>query len=101
MQYWKEFMNWPLDHDWVCETCNHYQGMTWGLIHAECRCDKCHTVYTMRDYKKEGDPIVDIPISKLKEEYKAPAKWLWENLSLGIDEATDDEWDQAIEACNV
>lgn len=94
MEYWEGNMNWKVDTDWVCETCGKRIGMTWGLVHAECRCDNCHTPYMMRDYNKDGDPIITIPISQLKEEYKEPLKLAWQKYSRPIDGLTKEEWEE-------
>lgn len=90
MNYWRGFMDWPIDRDWVCETCGEYAGLIWGIVHARCRCDRCHTEYQMRD--EQGD-IVTKPISQLKPEYKEAAKRGWEKFKKPIDEFTDDEWE--------
>lgn len=90
MDYWRGFMNWPLDKDWVCETCNEYGGLTWGFVHATCRCNNCHTQYSMRD---ENGDIIDFPISLLKDEYKTPAKEGYKKYQRPISEFTKDEWD--------
>ena len=89
MDYWRGWMNWPVDIGWQCETCG-YQGLTWGLVHGECRCDRCHSIYTMR---AQDDEIVTIPISRLKEEFKEPARFGWEQHRKPLDEFTKEEWD--------
>lgn len=91
MDYWKGYMNWPVAQGWVCETCEKDYGMTWGLANGRCRCDRCHTQYIMRD----GDKVVDTPISLLKDEYKEPARKGWKMYARPLDEWTDDEWDEA------
>lgn len=102
--YWTGAMNWPLKKDWECVVCGFGPkiamreelsmslGLTWGLVHAECRCDRCHTVYYMRDNSREGRPIVDVPISMLKPEYLEAAKRAWKAWAKPLDELTDDEW---------
>jgi len=97
MDYWHGVMNWPINPNWVCEICGGFHGMTWGLVHAECRCNNCHTQYMMRD----GQDIVIYPICLLKPEYRQPAKLGFEMYQRPFDEWTDDEWDEAIEKCQV
>ena len=98
MEYFEGIMNWPLNPDWVCETCGSKQGnlgLTWGLIHSQCRCNTCHTIYWMRNDKQE---IVDIPINGFKDEYKLPAKIGWKLFNhTPTSEWLDDMWDKAIE----
>jgi trehalose-6-phosphate synthase len=93
MDYWKGQMDWPLDKGWKCETCGVNEGLEWGLVHAQCRCNKCHTEYYMRD---ENDKIVTTPICTLKREYKEPAKRLWEKYHIPIDETNDAQWDEFV-----
>jgi len=90
MNYWEGYMDWTLNPAWVCETCGEHTVLQWGLIHAQCRCEQCHTQYIMRD---EDDKVVTTPICLLKPEYKIPAKKLWNKYHKPIDEATDNEWD--------
>lgn len=98
MNYWQGFMNWGLQPNWTCETCGEYAGLTWGMVHAQCRCNKCHTEYRMRNKK---DEIVTQPISQLKDEYKEPAKNGWQKYGKPIDEFTDNEWDEVIAKISV
>lgn len=91
--YWQGFMNWPLDENWKCEICGSRR-LTWGLVHAQCRCDVCHTQYRMRE--KEGK-VVTIPICQLKPEYCIPAKLGWSKLKKPVDELSDSEWDSLLE----
>lgn len=102
MNYWESPMNWPLARGWECETCGHcpvgidgigllYSGLTWGLIHAQCRCNQCHTKYRMRN---EEDNVVTVPICQLKEEYKERAKKGWQQYQKPIDEWTEDMWSE-------
>ena len=96
MDYWTGMMNWPLRSDWKCQTCGASagtQGLTWGLIHAECRCNQCHTNYYMRD---ENGNVTNVPICMLKEEYKAPARAGWNKWHTPISEWDDAAWDEAI-----
>lgn len=104
MSYWKDTMNWPIDKDWKCVICGSGpimsgesyalldSGLTWGLVHAECRCNICHTVYTMRDNSKEGRPRVTRPISLLKPDYVEPAKKAWARWHKPLDTLSDEEW---------
>ncbi len=113
MEYWEGAMNWPLAADWICETCGLGPGdgdrakdehsvlvsiwgsLTWGIVHATCRCNRCHTQYRMRD--AEGE-VVTTPICNLKPEYQEPAKWAWKEWGEPIDELSDYKWDKAISA---
>ncbi len=95
MQYWRGSMNWPLDIHWTCEICGTgpfmlaglmaNSNLTWGFIHAQCRCDTCHTEYWMRDSDQQ---IVATPICGLKDKYKEPARILWERDKIPIDDIT-------------
>ena len=76
MEYWKGTMNWPLHKDWKCEVCGENHGLEWGLVHAECRCNKCHTPYMMRA-RDEKRTILTIPCLYLKEEWIQPVKDGW------------------------
>ena len=91
IEYWKGVMDWPRDNNWKCETCGGSPVLIWGFIHAECRCSYCHTQYSMRD---KNQKVVTTPICLLKPEYKEPAKLLWRNFSIPVDEATDKQWDK-------
>jgi hypothetical protein len=95
MNYWQGQMDWPLDKNWKCETCGTNVGLEWGLVHAQCRCNQCHTQYIMRD---DNDKIVNIPISQLKPEYKEPVIKLWQTYHLPVDELSDAQWDEFIPA---
>ena len=99
MNYWEGYMNWPIDEGWECETCGSLGYLTWGMPHAVCRCNNCHTQYSMRDFSQEDDPVVTIPISRLLDEYKLPAKYGWEIHKMQlISEWDDDMWDEALTA---
>lgn len=98
MNYWYGIMDWPIDGNWKCETCNEWSGLTWGIVHAECRCDKCHSIYTMRDNSKEERPLVTTPISRLKKEYQNAAPYAWEHYQIPLDDMTDTHWNYAFEA---
>jgi hypothetical protein len=92
MEYWRGTMNWPIDPGWSCETCGDTSHrMTWGFVHGQCRCDRCHTVYSMGTGK---DPRT-IPLCMLKDEYKAPARAGWEEYRTPYSEWTDAMWDHA------
>jgi len=95
MNAWYGFMDWPLDRDWQCETCDERWPLIWGITHGTCRCDKCHTEYRMRD---EGGTVVTRPICRLKEEYRRPARWAWKKWGRPISDLHDLEWDKAIYA---
>ena len=85
-------MDWPVKQGWECETCGENVGLTWGLMHGICRCNLCHTQYSMRD----DEEVVRIPVCQLKDEYKIPAQKLWRTCRLAVDEATDEDWDKAM-----
>jgi len=91
MEYWQGYMTWPLEKDWKCETCEEYVELIWGLVHGVCRCNRCHTQYTMYDSNKE---IVKIPICLLKEEYKKSACKGWKLYHRPLSEWNDDDWDK-------
>ena len=93
MNYWRGYMDWPLNSTWKCETCGKNAGLEWGLIHAQCRCNHCHTEYRMRDNQKQ---IVDTPICQLKEEYKKAARAAVAKYNVAIDEITDEQWDELL-----
>ena len=105
MEYWRGMMNWPIESDARCETCGkQFAGivagfmisatLTWGLVNGECRCEVCHTIYTMRD----GKTILTRPLSRVKDDHKAAAKAGWQLFAVPIDEWTEAQWDQAKEA---
>lgn len=95
MEYWKGVMNWPIDPNWECETCGRSPniimgGLTWGFVNGVCRCNHCHTEYSMRD----GDTILTTPVSRLKPEYKEPMKLGYAKYKLPIAELTDEMLDE-------
>ena len=90
-------MSWPLADGWVCETCDTYSGLTWGLAHGVCRCNRCHTQYTMRRPVSEGSERVETPINMLMEDYKGPAKARYKLCLTPISRWSDDDWDEAFE----
>ncbi len=103
LEYWKGSMNWPLDVHWKCVTCGTgpfmlaglmaNSNLTWGLPHALCRCDTCHTHYRMRDEDGEMTPT---PICQLKPEFRESAQILWERDSIPLNEITDEAWDSVM-----
>ena len=93
MEYWRGMMDWNLAADWACETCG-ARSLIWGLIHAQCRCMKCHTQYRMRD---EDSNVVETPICQLKVEYKVPAQVGWKEKKTTISTWTKDEWEHFTE----
>ena len=93
MNYWQGFMNWPIERDWKCETCGQNVGLEWGLVHAQCRCNECHSVYYMRNDDEERT-LRTVPFSMLKDEYKEPMKKGYEKYGVPIDELTDDQIDE-------
>lgn len=100
MNYWRGYMDWPLDPDWKCPTCDTNVGLEWGMIHAQCRCNQCHGQFTMRK-NDEARTIVTRPISELREEYKEPARQLWQKYHTPEDEWTDVQWDEVVKVAEV
>ncbi len=90
MEYWSGRMDWPLDKDWICETCGDNYGLEWGMVHAQCRCNHCHTEYSMRDTNEERT-ILTAPRCMLKDEYKEPIKLAYAQLAKPINEITMEE----------
>ena len=93
-------MNWPLGKDWVCETCSGQHGLTWGQVHAQCRCNLCHTQYTMRDSDEERT-ILTTPRCMIKDEYKEPVKQAWQKLSIPVDELTEEQLEPYLDTSKV
>ena len=60
---------------------------------AQCRCDNCHTQYTMRA-DDEQETILSTPRCMLKDEYREPIKKAWEKYQISISEMTDDMIDE-------
>ena len=85
MDYWKGQMDWPLDKDWKCPTCEQRAGLEWGMVHGQCRCNVCHTQFTMRD-SDEARAILTIPQCRLKPEYETPLKMSYQKNQVPIDE---------------
>lgn len=102
MKYWRGYMDWTIDSHWKCETCGEYQGLEWGLIHAQCRCNNCHTQYFMRA-DDEQKTILTIPKCLLKDEYQEPARKAWIKYHVPIDSLSDSQWDEFLkeEICHV
>lgn len=98
MDYWTGTMDWALVADWKCETCGENIGLTWGMVHAQCRCNMCHTQYTMRDPDLQDSPPVKRPICTLKPEYKKPAKKGWIEHQTPISQWDDDAWNELLVA---
>jgi len=44
---------------------------------------------------------VEIPVCRLKEEYRQPAQWGWDKWYKPISEWTDEMWDEAFEAVSM
>ena len=97
MKYWRGYMDWPLAAGWVCEICGKYKGLTWGIVHAQCRCNACHAEYTMRDEQGE---VVETPISLIKDEYRQPAIEGFKRFEIPISQFTDLQWDRLIGECS-
>ena len=92
MEYWRGYMDWSLDENWKCEICSNI-ALIWGFVHAQCRCDYCHTQYRMRD---NDDKVVTKPICQLKPEYYEAFKILWEKDHRPVDEISIEEWDSVL-----
>lgn len=95
MNFWEGYMNWKLVDGWKCQTCGS-NDLIWGLVHAQCRCNVCHTQYYMRD---DNGNITDNPICLLKDEYKEPAKIGWNKYNLPLSVWDDEMWNTAFEEC--
>ena len=94
IEYWRGYMNWTLDIDWKCEICGENKGLEWGMVHAQCRCNVCHTEYRMRD---EEDKIVSKPIVQWKAEYCEAIKAVWQKLHKPFDEIPSEGLQKLIE----
>jgi len=98
MDEWYGAMDWPVVAGWRCEVCGAGpEYLIWGLVHAQCRCDRCHTRYRMRDERRN---VVTTPICQLKEEYYEQVKRGWALFQKPIDEWSDAEWREAKEAAS-
>lgn len=86
-------MDWPINSEWKCEICKKYEGLTWGLVHAQCRCNVCHVQYRMRNEKSDR---VTKPICQLKPEYYDAFKTIWEVYHIPIDEVTNEQWQESL-----
>jgi hypothetical protein len=91
MNYWSGYMNWPLDEDWRCEICGGYYGLTWGMVHAECRCNNCHALYSMRA-NDEQRTVLTKPRLILRAEFIQPAKEAWAKTCRVLEKITKEEW---------
>ena len=78
MEYWRGTMNWPMDRDWKCEVCDQHTGLEWGFTHAQCRCNHCHAIYSMRA-TDEARTILTTPRMTMKEEWLQPILDGWAN----------------------
>ncbi len=92
MNYWEGYMDWPLDKEWRCEICGG-RALTWGIVHAMCRCDRCHVHYMMRD--KGKDEVITVPRSIIKPEYGEAFKTIFRETSKRLEDVADEEWDKA------
>jgi len=94
MNEWYGTMDWPIEPDWVCETCgNGSGGLVWGLTHGTCRCDMCHTPYRMR----KGETILTRPSNQIKEIYRLPVRLTWASYKLPIDQLSDEQWEEFLD----
>jgi hypothetical protein len=110
MNQWGGMMNWPLDPTYQCVVCGHGPGerpgtelitmyilgapLEWGIVNGHCRCTRCHAEYTLRD----GDTVLTMPKSTLRDEYLKPAKWAWEQWHEPIDDLSSKQWAEAFAA---
>lgn len=94
MEYWRGIMDWPLDKKWKCSTCNGNYGLEWGFVHTQCRCNNCHTQFTMRA-DDEDRTVLTNPKCQLKDEYKKPAQIAYAKHHIPLEELTDNQWDEA------
>jgi len=92
-EYWRGVMDWPLERTWRCETCNSAARLIWGLVHGVCRCGVCHTEYSMRG--GDGNRVT-VPICRLKDEYKEPARLGWQKYGTPITQWTDEQWEELL-----
>lgn len=99
MEYWRGIMDWEVIIGWVCETCGHDAGLEWGMVHAQCRCNECHTQYTMRA-DDEGRTILATPKCTLKDEYKEPLKNAYAKYQVPLSEMTDEMIDEFMPIMN-
>jgi len=91
MEYWRGAMNWPIPPDWKCPICDQRYGLTWGLVHGECRCNLCHAIFSMG----ASNAMLPAPKLRIRTEYLGAAKSLWAIKRLPLDEFTQEEWDDA------
>lgn len=90
MDYWQGWMNWPLHKEWACEVCDDKNAsLEWGILHGQCRCNACHTEYTMRDPKGE---VVMKPICIIKPLYLEAFKKMWKRDKKKMSCITEEEW---------
>jgi len=89
-------MDWPLDKKWVCETCDKNEGLEWGFVNGQCRCNACHTPYMMRD----GKDIRTTPRSMLRDESKNPIKQAYTKYQVPFDEMTEEMIDEFMPIMN-
>ena len=92
MKYWRGVMWLDIDDGWQCDVCDNNNGdasLTWGFVHAQCRCDHCHTQYRMLD---ENGKAVTKPICQLKPEFREPLRDEWKKRHVPWDEWPDGEF---------
>lgn len=94
IEYWRGYMNWPLDPQWKCEVCGGLSLM-WGLVHAQCRCTTCHTHYRMRD---ENGEEVTTPIWMIRPEYAQVVKEMYKEKPMPIEMMDIQEMHRRIDA---
>jgi hypothetical protein len=89
-----DLMNLAISREWTCEVCDNKPlfmfgnfiiwGLSWGIVHGQCTCDKCHAPYTMLPY--DG-----FPKSLIKPEYKDVIKIIWNEEKKPVDEITEED----------
>ena len=104
IDYFHGVMWWPINADWTCPVCDNQpikgstgqtlEGLTWGVEHGVCRCDKCHAVFLVR----QGETTLDEPLSIYRPEFVKVLRDFWQNCKVRIDEMNDQEFAQALEA---
>lgn len=91
MSYWRGTVNRPIVKGWKCKICDEDSSwLVWGLFNGECRCERCHHVYTMR----QNNDILTTPLSLLREDYEKAAYFGWQERHTPMDHWTEEFWDE-------
>ena len=85
MDYWSGVMNWPLAHPWKCPVCDSnteltFHGLTWGITHGVCRCNQCHTQFSMRDGEGDDRQRTNTPVWLAADKYRETLPAVWQKL---------------------